>query len=289
MSTPSTTTVVPTQEQDLPEVGQFLHENLGRRFTQQAWIDSLTQRWAAESPNYGTHLRHDGRVVGVLCAIYSDQPIDGQLVKVCNPHSWVVLEEHRNHSIGLLLQLLRQRGLHFTMFTPNPKVAQVFKGLRFRVLDETVLHVPHLPSPRALLSGGVVETRRAQIAALLDEPARLDFEAHAHLPWLNFVAFGEPGAMALVVYKPARWKKLRCAAISHLSDAGVMQRHGHLLRHHLLVRHGFAVSRVESRFVPGGLPLAIRSQRTQPKLVLSTLLQDHQVRDLYSELMALDL
>lgn len=288
MSSTSPVQTLFTQAQHLAEVSLFLHENLGRRFTAKTWADSLTQRWAASSPNHGTHLRHDGKVVGVLCAIYADQVIDGIPFRVCNPHSWVVLEEHRSHSLGLLLQLLRQRDYHFTMFTPNPKVAQVFQGLRFRVLDDTLLHAPNLPSPGAWRPGLVVETEPSRIAALLQGQALRDFQAHAHLPWLRFVAFGRPGRLCWVVYKPARWKKLPCAAIAHISDPALMQEFGSLLRHHLLMR-GIPVSRIEARLLTALPPLALRSRRGMPKLVLSPTLTDRQVTDLYSELMALDL
>lgn len=280
---------LPTQADDLEEVGQFLHERLGRRFTRQAWVESLRQPWAASSPNHGMHLRLDGKVVGVLCAIYSEQVIDGRTEQVCNPHSWVVDEEHRNHSIGLLLQLLRQRQYHFTMFTPNPKVAQVFKGLRFRVLDNLLLHVPHWPGLLPAAPGSRVESDPSRIAALLSGTALRDFQAHAHLPWLRFVAFGRDGDMCLVVYKLARWKKMPCAAIAHVSDAEAMDRHGQLLRRHLLLKQGIPVSRVEARILKRPPPGSLRSRRGMPKMVLSPSLTDHQVTDLYSELMALDL
>jgi hypothetical protein len=281
----SATQVVATQSADLPEVGEFLHRQLAQRISAQAWRDSLTQRWHPDPPNLGTHLRHEGRVVGVFCAIYSEQLLRGQTLRVCNPHSWIVLEEFRSHSLGLLMPLLKQRDWHFTMLTPNPKVAQVFKGLRFRVVDDTVLHWPNTPSLRG---GGAVATDPPGIRALLDDAQRRDFDAHAHLPWLRFVAFGRPGRACLVVYKTIRWKRLPCAAILHVGDAAAFAEHGHLLRRHLLGR-GIPFSRVEGRFVAAPPPGAMRSQRIQPKLVLSPLLGDGDVRDLYSEVVALDI
>lgn len=275
---------LPTRAQDLDEVGQFLHEHLGGRFSKAAWIASLQQNWAREQPNHGTHLRSGGKVVGVLCAIYSEQTIAGKTEKVCNPHSWVVDEPYRNHSIGLLLLLLRQRGWHFTMLTPNPKVAQVFAGLRFRVMDDRLFYIANLP---ALRSGVVTEP--AAIRALIEGTALHDYEAHAHLPWLHFAAFGPRGDACLVVYKLTRWKRMPCAQLLHVSDAGAMQRHGHRLRSHLLMKHGATFTRIEGRLLAQEPRLAVRSVRLMPKMVLSPTLQDHQVTDLYSELVALDL
>lgn len=282
------TQVLPIQAQDLADVGNFLHQQLAQRISPQAWVQSLSQRWAASQPNHGMHLRHDGQVVGVLCAIYSDQTIDGRTERFCNPHSWMVLEPYRSHSLGLVLQLMRQRGYHFTMFTPNPKVAQVFVGLRFRLLEDSLLYFPNLPSPAALGSSARIEHRREHIAALLDGTALADFQAHQHLPWLEFVAFGRTGDSCLAIYKRSRWKKMACAALSYVSDAQALQRHGALLRHHLL-RRGMPVSRIEGRHLSQAPTWALQTRRGQPKLVLSPSLSDRQVRDVYSEMMALDL
>ena len=281
--------VTPIQEGDLSELGEFLHQHLNRRIAPQAWMASLTHRWAAEQPNYGMQLRDgDGKLVGAICAIYSDQWIDGKLERFCNPHSWFVLDEHRGAGIRLVLELLKQRGYHFTMFTPNPKVAQVFLGLRFRMLDDRVLNIANLPS-LGRRGDGFVEADPARIEARLEGASRQEFLAHRDIPWLRFVAFGRPGDACLAIYKPGIWKKLRCAWVSHLSDPAAMQRHGHLLRHHLLVHCGMPVLQVEARILAAEPRLARLERRGQPKLVSSRTLTDGQVRDVYSELMSLDL
>jgi len=282
--------VTPIQAEHLDEVGRFLHQHLAKRIPPEAWVRSLTHRWAADQPNFGIQLRtDDGRLVGAICAAYSDQTIDGRVERFCNPHSWCVLDECRHASLGLVVPLVRQPGYHFTMFTPNPKVAQVFLGLRFKLLDDTLLYFPNLPSLRAFGGGRFVESRREQIAARLDGVARREFEAHAGIPWLEFVAFGVPGDACLAIYKRGRWKRMACAGLMHVSDPAAMQRHGHLLRHHLLLARGIPVTRVEARFLAAAPPLALRTKRLQPKLALTKTLADGQVRDVYSELMALDI
>ncbi len=282
------TQVVPIEQRDLPEVGQFLHENLNRRFTPESWSGSLTHPWTESRPNYGMQLRDGDHLVGVFCAIYSDQTVAGQTERFCNPHSWCVLDRHRNSGVGLVLQLLKQRGYHFTMYTPNPKVAEIFRGLRFRDLDPGLIYFPNLPSSSSCDRRSFVETQPARIEACLSGTMLSDFLAHRAIPWLSFVAFGRGDDACLAVYKRGRWKKLPCAMILHLSDAGAIKRHGHLLRHHLLVHRGLPVSRVETRFLSELPVLAHRELRTQPKLVLSSTLNDGHFSDLYSELVALD-
>ncbi|CAN5731094.1 hypothetical protein BH11PSE8_BH11PSE8_06360 [soil metagenome] len=280
--------IFPIDASHLQEVGEFLNQNLAKRISAQAWSDSLAHRWAESQPNHGMQMRDGDKLVGVFCAIYSDQHINGTLERFCNPHSWCVLDAYRSSGIGLPLLLLRQRGYHFTMFTPNPKVAKVFLGLRFRMLDDVLLYMPNLPAPLAARGGRFIETDPQRIAARLVGSALDEFNAHRSIPWLNFVAFGRDGDACLAIYKRERWKKVACTWLMSLSDPGALQRHGGLLRHHLL-KCGMPVSRIEARFLADAPALALRSRRKQPKLVLSKTLSDTQVRDTYSELMSLDL
>lgn len=283
-----TVQTTPIQSEHLADVGQFLHENLNRKFSSERWQSSLTHDWAAVRPNYGMQLREDGRLVGVFCAIYSDQVIDGKLEHFCNPHSWCVLESHRRHSINLVLHLVKQSGYHFTMFTPNPIVTQVFRGLKFQDLGNRQYLRFNLPSPRSLLPGSFAVSDPARVAERLSGQALRDFQAHRDIAWLKFAAFGTPSDTCFVIFKQTRWKRAPCAWIMHVSDAAAYERQGVLLRQHLLLAHGMLTSRVEARWFTRAPALAIRTTRMQPKLFKSATLDESRIRDLYSELMALD-
>lgn len=273
---------------DLEEVGRFLHEHLNRRFTAQAWREALLHPWCESRPNFGMQLRADGALVGVLCAIYSDQVIAGAGERFCNPHSWCVLPAYRRYGIGLILSLLRQSGYHFTMLTPNPKVAEIFRHLRFKDLADTVATFPNLPSPAAFALGRIVESRPEAIANLLAGPTRRDYLLHRDIPWLRFVVFGRAEELCLVVYKRSRWKRMPAARLLHVSDPVAFGRHFGLLTHHLLTKEGLLTSRIEARFLARAPRLALRSRRMQAKLVLSRTLPGSRIFDLYSELVALD-
>ena len=280
---------LPIQAEHLPAVGAFLHENLNARFSAQRWIESLTHPWAAEVPNYGMQLLEGGRIVGVFCAIYSDQVIRGQVERFCNPHSWCVLESHRRHSIGLILQIIRQPGYHFTMFTPNPKVAEVFRGLKFKDLDKHMLLYPNLPTWQALRPGSFAVSAPQQIEARLSGQALAEYQAHRSIPWLRFAAFGDKQDACLAIYKPVRVKRLPVAWVMHLSRSDTFERLGGLLRQHLLLRHGFAGMRAEARwFSPAAARGAHTMERQQPKLFMSKTLAEADIHDVYSELMSLD-
>jgi len=278
----------PIQESDLPEIGRFLHENLNRRFTAQAWISSLTHPWCESRPNFGMQLRDGTQLVGVLCATYSDQHIGGRTEKFCNPHSWCVLDSHRNEGISLVLAMIRQRGYHFTMLTPNPNVAQIFRHLKFKDLATGIVVFANRPALGALLPGRIIESDLARIPALCSAEVRRDFELHRDIPWLRFLAFGVPGDICLVIYKTMVWKRLPSARILHISDPDAFMRHRALLQHRLLLRDRLVFSYVESRFLRSLPRFAWHETRTQGKLFSSPTLQDAQIREIYTELMSLD-
>ena len=276
------------QTANLAEVGQFLHDNLNSRFSAESWISSLTHPWAKVSPNHGMQLRDGNLLVGVFCAIYSDQVIQGRLEHFCNPHSWCVLESHRRHGIGLVLGIVKQTGYHFTMFTPNPKVTEVFLGLKFKSLDDRQYRCINIPGFSALRGKAFTDSRPDSIAARLHGQDRVEFEAHQSIPWLNFVAFGVGDEVCWVIYKPSYWKRLPAAWIMHVSDATSFSRHHGLLRNHLLLRHRMVTMKVEARWLISPPAFAWNEPRTQPKLFLSKTLEHGQIRDVYSELMSLD-
>lgn len=282
-------TVSPILDEHLEEVGAFLHEQMGRRIPTAQWVASLRHDWAAQTPNHGMQLRDGDRLVGVLLAVYSDQWVGDRVERFCNPHSWCVLEGYRSGSLPLVLAVIRQPGYHFTMYTPNPKVAEVFQGLRFRVLDDALLHIPHLPRMASGPPEAFVEFEPERVSDRLSGVAREVYEAHRNIPWLHFAAYGTPGDAHLAVYKRDRWKRLPCARLLYPGGPQAYARYGAMLRSALLFRRGLAVTRVEGRFLADVPPLTWRSRRLQPKLVSSRSLADGQALDLYSELVALDL
>jgi hypothetical protein len=175
------------------------------------------------------------------------------------------------------------------MLTPNPKVAEIFLHLGFKKMDEAVVFFPNLPSIKAAIGANVVTSDPDRIASHVPDRVREDFAAHRDIPWLRFVAFGKGDDICLVVYKRGRYKRLPCARIIDISDSAAFHRHAHLMQHHLLFRRVLLLSRVERRFLLREPRIARSEQRKQAKLFSSSTLKDAQIRDLYSELVALDI
>lgn len=281
-------TVTPITGSDLTAVGHFLHEHMNRQIPAHVWSESLQHAWSSDRPNYGFMAKSGETIVGVFCAIYSDQIIDGRSVRFCNPHTWCMLDGYRASGVALALRIVRQHGYQFTMLTPNPNVTEIFRHLGFRNLDDRIVYFPNLPGLSLRRGAPRATGQLSEIASKLDPASRRDLELHRDIPWLRFAAVGVDGDHCLVVYKRSRWKRMPCANILAVSNAASFSRHRAVLSTHLL-RAGFVFSRVERRFIDDLPPLARVQRRGQAKLALAPALTDRSIRDLYSELVALDL
>ena len=178
--------IAPIEEADLPAVGQFLNQYLNQRIPPETWVRSLIHPWCNSRPNFGFQARDGDRLVGVFCAIYSDQTIDGCREQFCNPHSWCMLSDYRSHSLGLVLHLLRQRGYHFTP-PRTRKVAEIFLHLGSK-LDDAIVVFPNPIHQRHCWS----QCHHFRPGSHLQNRAGLRARdcAHRAIPWLEFVAFG---------------------------------------------------------------------------------------------------
>jgi hypothetical protein len=73
----------------------------------------------------GFALLENGKIAGILGAIYSERCVDGVAVRFCNLHSWYVLEASRGRGIFLLQKAIADRSLTLTDFTPTKVVTEI--------------------------------------------------------------------------------------------------------------------------------------------------------------------
>ncbi|MBF0181115.1 MAG: hypothetical protein HQM03_13920 [Magnetococcales bacterium] len=283
----SSVELLPILDQDLEAACRFLHENINRTISPQAWQLAYSQPWMADAPNHGFMLVAEGRVVGVFMAIYSEQTIRGVTERFCNQNSWIVLKPYRHLGLGLWRALQAQSGYHVTMLTPNPTVAKVYQTRRYRPIGDrvTVLPAP-LPWPLARQARVVVEDAQA----VLPPDAARDLVHHRPFPWLTQLALGDAQrGYCLVVGKLGRWKRLPALRILHVSDGEIFFSCHSALGRYLFRRHGVMTLHIPSRYLPVRPGFGLTILDTQPRMFLSDRLEERDITWLYTELVALDL
>jgi hypothetical protein len=275
----------PITEDDLDEVGTFLHLHMNSRLSAQDWSASMVPAWPVEAPNHGFLLRDAGAVVGAYLAFYSERVIDGRPERFCNLGAWCVVETHRSHGVRLLRAMLGQKGYHFTDFSPSGSVVPLNRRLKFEDLDTSTVVVPNLPWPVRAHGVRLVREDR-EIAALLtgdDLQRYLDHRGAAAAR--QFVLQEPDGRVCHVVARKDRRKRLPLfASILHVSDREVFARHQDVVFRHLLLGLGRPATLVELR-VAGGRPRWGRLLSSpRPKMFRSATLKAEDIDYLYSEL-----
>ncbi len=285
----SLATVEPIRDEDLPAFCRFLTENLSRERSAEAWADAFKHDWCSTKPNNGYLLRHEGRIVGGIGAIYADRLIHGRSERFCNITSWCVLDAYRAQSMRLAMALAAQPGFHFTDLTPTEVVSKTLQFLKFKPMNERHAVWPNLPWPFARMAATRVVADPDEIWRVLAPDDAKAYRDHCHLPWLMHLAVGRPGGWCYVVWKRTRLKGIVGAIILALSNPELFLRYRLALSSHLLVHHGLSYTRVESRLLPRLPTLCIELSGYRNKVFKSDTLTVADMSNLYSELVALDL
>ena len=282
-------TLLPIQDEDLPAFCHFLTENLSRERSAQAWAQAFRQSWCRDKPNNGFLLKHEGRVVGGIGAIYADRTIRGQEYRFCNITSWCVEDAFRSQSMRLAMAVTSQPGLHFTDLTPTEVVSKTLQFLKFKPMDERHAVFPNHPAMPSWFGGASIVTDPERIDALLSPAAAKVLNDHRHLPWLRHLAVGHAGAWCHVVWKPTRLRNIAGAMVLAVSDPEIFVRYRTAVGGHLLLRHGLPYLRIETRLLPRVQGYARILSGYRSKVFRSDVLGPADISNLYSELVALHL
>lgn len=121
------------RKHNLLEVSKFVQQNTNLNFNRVKKLVSC--KWVNSIKNYGFILREKKKIVGYLGCLYSYRFINNKKKIFGNMTNWIVLREHRQHSIQLLTKLINQKNCILTNFTANKKVSKVLELFGFKNLD----------------------------------------------------------------------------------------------------------------------------------------------------------
>lgn len=277
----------PITTADLPAVARFMHENLNSKVSTSAWINALRVPWTVSAPNHGYFLTSEGGVAGAYLAYYSQRTIDGKSVRICNLGAWCVEDSHRAQGLRLLMSLLRQRGYHFTDFSPSGNVVPLNRKLGFIDLDTTTTLLPNLPWPTP--GGARISADPTEIESVLIGPERRIYDDHCATSAARHLLLLRGDESCYVVFRKDSRKGIRAfASILYVGDKPLFQRMIRPVGSHLLLHHGAVATLMERRVVGGAPRGAMALSRSRPKMYKSDTLTPDQIDYLYSELTCLE-
>lgn len=263
-----------------------------KRMTREDWRWLLfTYPWST-SPVRGHALYADGKPVGFIGTVLSERPIAGKLEKLCNPSSWIVLEEYRYAAHLLLRPVLRMRDHTIVNLTPSPAAYAMFSRLGLVPLEEEQLVFPPLPDPAQVVRavGGSFTVSPDVLRAELEGDERRVHEDLAGSPAARHVLLRRGGRRCYLIATLGRKRGVPYADVQYAGDPAFLGEH-RLLAQAALVRvmgiAGLSLA-VDRRFVPGPPPrVALRWKARRLYRPTRPEITPDRVDGLYSELMGI--
>ena len=279
-----TTEIAPIGRADVTRAAEFLHENLNRRVSPQAWAAAMVPSWSSDAPNHGFLLQDAGRVVGVHLAFYSSRVIDGQPRKLCNLGAWCVLDSHRSQGLRLLRALLAQREFDFTDLSPSGNVVALNERLGFTRLDTATALVPNVAWPSWSRRARVV-TEHDEIERLLDPDERRLFLDHRDAAAAHHLVLVVGDEHCYVVARRDRRKNLPVfASLLHVGNPRLLAANPMPVRRYLLLHLGALATLAELRIVGIRPRLSVMLPTPRAKMFRSRDLGPESVDYMYTEL-----
>lgn len=271
------------------EAALFLERNMDHGVDYSAWSTAIKTSWIETPPNFGFALfNKENQIVGLICALYSCQKIDGKLFNVCNPHSWCVLPEYRDHSISLVLAVINQPNYSFTMFTPNKDGIQIFSYLGFKPLDNNLKYIPNIPS--LINSSITLITDEDKLTPLLNEENLKIHNDHKAFSSIKKVVIKTKEKKLFILLQTIKYKRCKSARLVYVDDYDYLIANIKIIKHLFLMKLGLIFTIIEKRFAKESYDSIIGfREKGHQRLYISKELKPHQIQYVYSELSALKL
>ncbi len=283
-------TVRKAENETRSDVALFLHEEMNPNISHQRWLGLLDRRWAADDAGYAIIAEADGKIVGVLVAIYADRNINGRDVRTCNLSSWYIMKSHRGGGLGfkMMSTALLEPGVTFTTYSSNaPALSVCLKaGMTTLETNRLVWHTRGEPA-----KGELVVIQNIEIAAhLIDSTSRKAIRDHADLNVHPLVFRTENGDICTVVFsKKRKGEDIEFNEALYISDREVFAMNARALADAILPSTKALMS-VDSRLLSKqetdedeAMPLPVN------RGFQSAGLEAHEMDFLYSEIPLLDL
>ena len=115
------------QENDFEDVSNFLHRSMNLNWSAKTWKSLFSYRWDCHRQHSGYILLDSDQIVGSIGGIFSRRLIKGKWENFVCATSWSVLPKYRNHSIKLLMSLMRTKDVHFRTCGSLPELQPLLK------------------------------------------------------------------------------------------------------------------------------------------------------------------
>jgi hypothetical protein len=202
------------------ELYPLLREFPTKRMTKEDWRRMLFSSQWSDNPQRGFALYADGKPVGFIGTIFSKREIAGRVEPICSLSSWIMLPDHRNDVLKLLMPILKLREHSILNPTPSPAAYGIFSQLGFVPLESERIILPPVPGFRdiARTLSGTFTTSKADLERQLTGEEGMLYEHHSWCAASRHVLLQSGRRKCYVVATSMRKKGLPFAEIQYASD-----------------------------------------------------------------------
>jgi hypothetical protein len=202
--------------------------------TKEHWRQLFVDHSGCQDGRFGYILFDGEDAVGFLGTTFSERTFGGEKFRFCNMSNWIVKNEYRGHSLGLLAKVMANKNVTITNISPSPQVLKICQKMGFTLMDTTEriilpsLTGPHRRSAKILTKRGDVE------AALSGEQFKICRD-HS-LPWNHHALIRSPEGECYLMMNRSEQTisseqtiksnvRVPFARIHHLSNADVFAKY----------------------------------------------------------------
>lgn len=261
-----------------------------KRMSKEDWRRMLfTYPWS-DSPHRGYAMYAGGKAVGFLGTIFSARRLAGQMERICSLSSWIVLKEHRDASLSLVMPIMKLEDHTVLNPTPTPVAYGIFHKLGFKPLESEQLILPPLPAIQEAaraLAGSFTWSRDVLERELTGEERKIHHELSAS-PVARHVLLRHGAKKCYLVATPVHHRGIPFAEIQYIGDPDFFWRQRILAHVALLLSTGAMGLWLDARFAQGRrTPLAIRRPALRLYRPTRKEITPEMIDGLYSEMMGL--
>ena len=205
-------------DEDLDDVYRFVSRNFDLGVKLATWRLAFNRSWMHEKPNNGFMLVADKTIVGVFCALYSQQRTRKGIQNICNTSTWFVMDAYRSHSLKLMAAMLDQKGFLFTSLSASPNVHELHRIFGFRSYVTTLVAIPNLPKLTYVSKKLEILVDSKSMGKYLDSDVKQISIDHTGIPKVQQIVFRAADEALLIIFDIRRVRGVPVTNIFYLSN-----------------------------------------------------------------------
>ena len=205
-------------DEDLDDVYHFVSKNFDPEVKLETWRLAFTRSWMFEKPNNGFMLVANKTIVGVFCALYSQQQTEKGIQNICNTSTWFVMDAYRSHSLKLMAAMMDQKGFLFTSLSASPNVHELHRIFGFRTYITTLVAIPNLLKLIYVSKKLDILVDPKSMGKYLDSDVKQISIDHTDIPTVQQIVFRAAGEALLVIFDTRRVRGVPATNIFYLSN-----------------------------------------------------------------------